>query len=410
MKFLSELVYTEIDYGGLFFTSHRERLIENRFEYVDNRIFKDKIASLNEAVDKCGFWSSLLHVYYMYAYTFGLERDDVLCFVLFFAHQCNSTIIIVQAMLDIMQSRMSHINARDSLYIQLSRACKKYKVKDNWNDVGCGGGGFERFSPSNNLIYDEEKVASYIQSLNEIFADVTCNFETKKEKKLTPRICFDCYYELEEKLLSTFKGGGIGKVRVSHLIQLSALLGLIPLHFYVYMPIHLSGGTGFFLKNELGYLGNKIDTDQYLKDLTLLQSIYGLNFTSNMFENMSCILGRKNEVKDVFYYLPWIKKDDNSVSPKITEKTYVQLTFRVNVKTIKNIELLCVSDGKPSTVISTQPPNSFRPVLQYSNNGGHSINADWMLNQYNNDRTKHKVTYSLPKFDNFYNSVSYRTF
>ena len=379
------------------------------------------MALLNEAVDKCGFWSSLLHVYYMFAYMNGLKRDDVLCYVLFFAHQCNSTIIIVQSMLDIMRSTLKE-KMSDSLYTLLAKACKKYKVKDNWSDVGCGGGGYERFSPSSNLIYREEKVRSIIHSLNKIFAETTCDFEEKLQKKLTPSICFNSYFELETKLLTIFEGSGIAKVRVCHLIQLSALLGLIPFHFYVYLPIHMSGGTGSYLTNELGYCGNKINMEQYIQDLTLLQNIYGINFTSNMFENISCILGRKKEVYDVFYFLPWVTKDNEDDIPHLSDKSSVQLTFRVNVKTIKNIELLCVSNRKESTVLSAQSSKSSLPVLQYHKTkmseskhdcmfliaeSGHTVNDEWMLDQYKSVfTTDQNITYSLPNFDHFYNDVS----
>ena len=91
--------YSILDYGGLFFTKHRDRLMEDMFVFQgDDCIFKDKMAIKREAIDKCGFWSSLLHVFYMYSCINGVDKNDVLCFILFFSHQCNTTIVIVTAM------------------------------------------------------------------------------------------------------------------------------------------------------------------------------------------------------------------------------------------------------------------------------------------------------------------------
>ena len=109
IQILSHSVYSDLDYGGLFFTKHRKRLIDHRFEIQDNRIFTEKMAFINEAVDKCGYWSSLLHVYYLYAHFHGVKRDDVLSFVLFFAHQCNTTVIIVKAMITLIEKKNDNV-------------------------------------------------------------------------------------------------------------------------------------------------------------------------------------------------------------------------------------------------------------------------------------------------------------
>ena len=415
IQLLSHSVYSDIDYGGLFFTKHRQRLIQNKFQQNDNRIFKDKIALLNEAVDKCGYWSSLLHVFYMYVYINGLKRDDVLSFVLFFSHQCNTTIVLVQSMLDIMRFESSKKN-KYSLYTLLCKACEDYKMKDNCKDVGCTGGIFQRFSPSNNSSYTEDQVHNEINKLNKLFAETTYKFQAKMKKKITPLLCFQSYLDLEKELL---KLDGIGKFRATHLIQLSALLGLIPLHFYVYLPIHMSGGTGKFMSEELGYDKNSSYLQQYASDLTFLQQIYGINFTSNMFENMTCILGRGKEVYDLFYYLPWVSSDLKNNKPTITNDTNIQLTFRINVKSIKNIELLCRSNKKDSTVLSTILTTTTSNVLKYNkikqnelsqdkyllSDTGHVVDHTWMNNQYCNDsNTVQNLNITLPKFEDFYDA------
>ena len=83
VSMLSKSVYSEVDYAGLFFSSHRERLLEDKFYVHPKLLFNSKMAILKCAVDKCGKWSSLLHVIYMYCYIHGVRRDDVLSFILF---------------------------------------------------------------------------------------------------------------------------------------------------------------------------------------------------------------------------------------------------------------------------------------------------------------------------------------
>lgn len=181
----------------------------------------------------------------------------------------------------------------------------------------------------------------------------------------------------------------------------------------------MSGGTGKFMSEELGYDKSSSYLQQYASDLTFLQQIYGINFTSNMFENMTCILGRGKEVYDLFYYLPWVSSDLKNNKPTITNDTNIQLTFRINVKSIKNIELLCRSNKKDSTVLSTILTTTTSNVLKYNkikqnelsqdkyllSDTGHVVDHTWMNNQYCNDsNTVQNLNITLPKFEDFYDA------
>ena len=415
IQILSDGYYTDLDYGGLFFTQHRNRLVNKRFKYQDNRIFKDKMAFINEAVDKCGYWSSLLHVFYLYAHLHGVKRDDVLSFVLFFAHQCNTTVIIVKAMITL--TSQSENTKNEFLYSTLANICNEYKVNKNNKDIGCGGGGVERFSPSNNELYSHDELRDNCEFLNKICGEATNDL--KSPDKMTPEICYENYWKLEKKIL---KLKGIGKVRASHLIQLASLLGIIPLHYYAFLPTHLAGGTGKFLINELGFgdISSK-DTNTLMKrhsqELEKLQDIYGSSLTSNMFENMCCILGRdqRKEIYDIFYYLPW------ATNSCVTNETTIQLTFRIKVHSMKHIELTCKSDDKESIVYSTIP-SEYPDVVSYNKHisknedflvlakDGHYINNEWINSQY--QRTFNSISanptfddITLPTFETWYTKV-----
>ena len=55
---------------------------------------------------------------------------------------------------------------------------------------------------------------------------------------------------------------GFGNLRSQALIQLSSLFGLISLDFYTYIPMHLSGGPGKFLRDYMHWEQSEIDTPQ----------------------------------------------------------------------------------------------------------------------------------------------------
>ena len=228
--------------------------------------------------------------------------------------------------------------------------------------------------------------------------------------------------ETRKKIL-TLKG--IGKLRASHLIQLASFLGVIPLHYYVFLPSHLEGGTGKFLTNQLGFENiHKSDKntlmEKHCQEMNKLQQIYGCNFTSNMFENMCCILGRdENKVTyDIYYYLPWVK------NKLLTDTTTIQLTFRIKVYSMKKIVLTCKSDDKETPVNSTiegslnqvitynkEPYDSSNKNLLLLSKSGHKINNDWMNSQYVNtvfDKIEENASLHdirIPTFETWYDKV-----
>ena len=192
---LSHSYYTDLDYGGLFFTSHRNRLMKYRFKDYEHQIFKDKMALVNEAVDKCGYWSSILHVFYLYINIHGVKTDDVLSYILFFAHQCNTTLIILKAITKLAIAGKSIDNK--CLYTMLVKICEEYNANKNNKDVGCLGGDLMRFCPSNNDAYSPDQVKDVCVFLNKVFAEAT--YDITIHTKLVPEICYQNYWKLEKK-------------------------------------------------------------------------------------------------------------------------------------------------------------------------------------------------------------------
>ena len=421
---MSDGVYSELDYGGLFFTKHRQRLIDNKFHSIDGSGFSDKMTVLNEAVDKCGFWSSLIHVFYTYCYVKEIHRNDILSFILFFTHQCNSTVLIVQAMVDLLYVP-TRMKKGKSLYYNLARQCMEIKGSKKEKDVGCGK--FPRFSPSNTKLYNEKEVIENCNLLNRILGEASDDFhQLSQSRKISPNDCFECFERLKGKIVKKSVFPGIGGIKASHLIQLSSLLGLIPLQFYAYLPAHDDGGSGDFFQNEFNYNFGKNTSamlQQYSTDLSKLQEIYGLNFTSNMFENMACILGRGRVASDVYYYLPWVQKDSD-FNPCLCQVSQVQLTFRVKVKDLTNISLQCKSDDSPESTVATSSFKKSVPsfnIIKYNkvkkhgvlilSESGHYIDNSWVEAQYDIINHKYLNEYNalksikLPHYQVLYDKV-----
>ena len=91
---------------------------------------------------------------------------------------------------------------------------------------------------------------------------------------------------------------GIGPLRAAHVIQLSALLGLIPIHLYIYILPNFKAKKGptIFFSEKMNWDKSCFET-KYIEELFKLQQLYSMNFTSNMLENTSCIIGRSTQKK-----------------------------------------------------------------------------------------------------------------
>ena len=117
-------------------------------------------------------------MFYVYSYVSGLKTSDVLSYVLFFAHQCNTTVLIMQGMIDILRAGTKR-NQNVSLYSRLCEACEKYNKNMNGKDVGSVGGQFACFQVSNNEKYSEDTVTRHCTTLNFLLAEASTELKSK---------------------------------------------------------------------------------------------------------------------------------------------------------------------------------------------------------------------------------------
>ena len=322
---------TDADYIGMFFDRRGKEKLLPRFSVNSNSTFKHKMAIIPEAVDKMAYFSSLLHVFYLYMYcNSAYSKDAAINFVLFFGHQCNTTVTIVSAILEIIENIvMKQWSSKENLYTELAKMCYVLKGQTDNKYIDVGSGINNRHQPTNNRVYTKEEVYKYVFFLNNAFEDYS-----RRSNKLHHQMCierFELFMSLNSDLVKELPG--IGHLRATHIIVIAALLGLLPIDFYVYVPMHLNGGPGIFMKEQMGwnstlYGAKKNDANLMKWTVTTmkeLQSLFTTEYTPNMHENACCILGRKRIKYDTHYFLPWYDASKN----QLTEPR-IQLHFRVN--------------------------------------------------------------------------------
>ena len=189
------------------------------------------------------------------------------------------------------------------MYRKLGEICLTLKGKQEsipvivgMKDVGAGKG--PRYQPS-----CAEFVKLYVEEMIELNIQASSNMRSLKQGDDLRKLIEVQRYTLR---LQVFES--IGPVRSQAICQLTALFGLIPLDFYSYLPMHLSGGPGNFLRDLMGFDTNfesKVKENNALlewnvKTVTTLQKLYNKELTYNKFENLTCEISRQNMKNDFF--------------------------------------------------------------------------------------------------------------
>lgn len=376
--------YSDADYVGNFFDKQRWRSMKKLFKVQQDTIFKQPLLIKKEAVDKMAYWSSLLHMYYLGAMIRGMDNIEYsFSFVIFFAHQCNGTITFVSAMMNILKVGTAADN-ESSIYRRLAIECCRLRDKpwvDDASDVGLSK--HNRHTPSANRVYNEVQLKAYMEALNVMFVSFKTKMQETAQKK-TLHAKFKLFQQLSERIQNLMDG--FGPLRAMHLVHLSALIGLLPLDYYIYTPMHLGGGPERYLKEYMNYteeesaLEGSTSEDKLISwtvnEMKELQEHYTTEYTPNMMENTSCIIGRSSPKPDVFFYLPWY-----DLQTKTFTDYDVQIMFRINGYR-KNEWTLEAYSGRDSVIqlYSNGIPKK-DDVILYSMNltkfhkGGHKLNT-----------------------------------
>ena len=216
-----------------------------------------------------------------------------------------------------------------NLYHELIEVCLTLKHQKFFpkktSDVGSRK--FPRFQTSNCIVYTEEETIIIIDSLHQIFKyhssqmiDIDQSGMNNRDKMLHKLKLFNTL----KTEINKFKG--FGEIRSCHLICLSSLLGLIPIDFYIYMPLHFNGGVKTFLEEKCNIKNSDSFLDWNVDTVLQIQKVFSSKLTPNMLENSMCIISRKSTKVDPFYYLPYIDK----TTKRLVYGSKMQLMFRLN--------------------------------------------------------------------------------
>ena len=302
----------------------------------------------------------------------GYCEKDVLMFILFFAHQCNTTVTIVNAMVAIMSGDFK-ISKSETFYRNLCRACCECRglaFNERLKDVGAGIE--NRHSPSSATVLSEKEATLYCDFLKDSFLRTTKEISAISKHDTGANLL--CNYNLCAVIKKKIRN--IGPIRSMHLVSLAALVGQVPLAIYTHTPMHNSGGPGVFLNEQMGWeltrhLYREKNDDVKLIGWTasLMKDMcdnFGPEWTPNFLENAACIICRRKKKKDVHYLLPWISIESGY------EKYHHQLEFRVFGNKKREWDLICF-DGKSKHIILSMTKPS---VLKFSHDGTAFFNKE----------------------------------
>lgn len=271
------------------------------------------------------------------------------------------------------------------MYTTLAQTCYdlKKEQKGSMNNpmnqtADLGAGPIFRFSPSSNKPFDEKTLSRHTNFIMDTIDD----FSIRMESCVTMLERLSLVRELQS--LIDKKIHGISQVRVQLLIQLLALCGLLPLNFYIDTPMHKSGGCKGYIDicdKSIDLRGKKL-LEWNVREVESLQNTYGLDFTPAMFENLTCIIGRKaKDKKDVFYHLQWpMNSQRNNGKNQVTDVPVFQLVFRYD----SSKSSLVAFDGKNLVeFISERKKKNFKQLISWSRNAKGGI--DRQKNLHLND-------------------------
>ena len=356
-------VVTHADYTGTFFNPIQRVSNESRFHFVKQSIFPNKLCLFHKSVDQMSYFSSVLHVFYLFVHKFGVTTNMVFSFVLFFAHQCNSTISLVSAMIYLMKSMLPDTPFEEdiSLYSKLSNVFTMFDYNQQLKKM-VSSSRHSHHQSDNLTRYTEEEVFQYIHFLNKTFAKFSSSMKNIRKQLTIER--FQLFNQLKSSIIHELPG--FDESRATDMILVSSLVGLLPLDYYINLPMHLFQANGQFMSREMNWNTSSGDIMMWsLSTIKCLQTHFTNKLTPNMFERATNILGRSDESQqyDIHFYFPWY----NSVSNQFTAPK-MQFYFRMNG--------LCNNDWKlevfnGSAIVTLQ--SSQYSVIVYSKNPNNMI-------------------------------------
>lgn len=320
----------------------------------------------------------ILNWFVLHACHEGIDVIGSLQIILFFCHQCNNTLTFSRAFSQIISERERELNSNpkkvkkiNDYYHLLGKTCyqirkpeivakkvskdktgtpkedvreqilRDYPSYEESTDVG--NGLHPRFVTSNTTVLSPAKVNETVEFLLTLCNEM--NERTKRSNRDVESLHLVQFFALKCQDIP-----GIGPLKSQMMIQLCALFGLVPMEYYTFLPMHLKGGPGVFMTEEMGW---DKSVDKNLLEwnagiVSQMQLLYNKEFTYNFFENATCEISRSNPPDDLYFQVPSIDEDvkmKNRLSLCFENKR-LQFFFRVDGNRCNNWKLQIYAGGK----------------------------------------------------------------
>ena len=277
-----------------------------------------------------------------------------------------------------------------SLYEELGKACyeirkaerneagKPYPQYEHSHDVGSGDN--PRFSTSATEVFTNQEVQAATKKLMELchvmsirMADTNNDIQ---KLQVAQQFASDCQSAMV----------GIGPLKGQMMVQLCALFGIVPLDFYTFLPIHLKGGPGVFMKEMMNWekSHSKCLLQWNVDIVSKLQQIYNKEVTYNLFENGGCEIGRKNTPNDLYFLIPNATKEKQGRIKFTFNTSRLQFFFRVDGNRSNDWRVQMFAGGSNKIILFCDKKNKLEPVLEWpraKSNGmistSSKLNVNW---------------------------------
>ena len=226
----------------------------------------------------------------------------------------------------------------------------------NKKDVGSGK--YKRFQPSNTMLLTKVEVNEKVN----IILDLIDHFISHNIGNQTDIEKLRIVEALTSKVADAIKG--ISTMRGQMIVQLCALLGLLPLDFYTHIPMHLKGGgPRTFMLEFMGWNINENLLEWNMRIVRELQELFNKELTYNMFENGTCKIGRHQRAKDVYFILPRLTADKQMMGNPKECNPHLQIFFRIKGKQNSKWNLQGYAGGSKKVIIFCNNENKHKKHL-----------------------------------------------
>ena len=265
-------------------------------------------------------------MYYLYENITIKNKYNTIYFVLYYCHQSPSQESIVQSMVDLIEQHT--YTYEENLYQTLKKisSTNNRQHRDFTSIIDDTRNSKDICNINKPL--NESEVIVCSNYLNVLFHEYTTKVDMSSKNTMSD--IFRYSNELKNDISNNIQGMDHDKSSI--MVELAALVGLLPLEYYIYMPIH--------------FKDNK-DIDKYVEEIEMLQCLFTKEYTPNIHRKIITTQGNNPNIKNRLYYLPWYQMKEKKLT-----KYDMQLCFRIQGLRLDKKFTLSAFDGINNHIFS----------------------------------------------------------